>query len=185
MPDKADRKAAFSEIVSANAERVLSLALRITGDATLAQDISQDVFASAWHALGNRESVAAWPAYLRTATVRQALRYLRNRKPSSSEQLEAVVDPRPSPERTAEFRELESRVRGCLASLPEKQALAFALVKLDGLSYRECAEALSCAEATARVHAHRAMIALARMLRGDKPPARSGTNKPSITREEV
>jgi len=39
-------------------------------------------------------------------------------------------------------------------------------VKIQGLSYRECAESLGCSESAARVHVHRAAHALAKMLNG-------------------
>ena len=174
MPDdKREREAAFEGVVRENAGRVLSLALRMTGDASAAQDVSQEVFASVWRAFGRGGAPASWPAYLHTATVRAALTFLRKRAPSSNAALDAVQDrAHPEPGASAELCELQSLVRDALAKLPEKQAMAFALVKLDGSSYRECAETVGCSEDAARVHAHRAMLAVARALHSYAPRAR-------------
>jgi RNA polymerase sigma factor (sigma-70 family) len=171
MPDdKREREAALEAVVRENAGRVLSLALRMTGDANAAQDVSQDVFASVWRAFRSGGGPASWPAYLHTATVRNALTYLTKRAPSSNAALDAVEDrPHRQPDASAELRELQGLVRAALAKLPDNQALTFALVKLEGLSYRECAEALGCSEDAARVHAHRAMLAVARELRSYAP----------------
>jgi len=178
MPeDKREREAAFAAVVRENAGRVLSLALRITGDANAAQDVSQDVFASVWRMFQRGGRPVSWPAYLHAATVRCALACLKVRAPSSSEDLDTIEDgAHPRPDESAQLRELQALVRDSLARLPETQSLAFALAKLDGLSYRECAQAMGCSEDAARVHAHRAMLAVAKTLRSYAPPMRVAAN---------
>ena len=52
-----------------------------------------------------------------------------------------------------------------LANLPEKQAEVFILSRIEGLEYKDIAEAMSCSEATIRVHLHRAMMRMARELK--------------------
>jgi RNA polymerase sigma factor (sigma-70 family) len=175
MPEnESEREATFEAVVNESARMVLTLALRITGDPNVAQDVSQDVFASVWSMFHRGGSPASWPAYLRTVTIRHALVQLKKRSRSSDERLDDVVDrAHPQPEESAELRELQRFVRDSLARLPKKQAMSFALVKLDGLSYRECAEVVGCSQDAARVHAHRAMLAVARMLGSYAPRKRT------------
>ena len=165
--DGAVLAAEFERLVQGDADRVLTLALRIVGDRSTAHDVSQEVFLSAWRTLSMGRPVANWPAYLRTSTVRESLRQMRLRSPSGHDRLLAVEDPaRNSPQEAASRRELEDAIRRCLVKLSEKQALAFTLTKIEGLSYRECAESMGCSENAARVHVHRAAQALARLLDG-------------------
>jgi RNA polymerase sigma-70 factor (ECF subfamily) len=165
--DDALLAAEFERIVQGDADRVLTLALRIVGDRSTAHDVSQEVFLSAWRTLSRKHPVRNWPAYLRTVTVRESLRQMKLRTPSGHEGLDGIADSaRNSPPQAASRRELEDAVRRCLVKLSEKQALAFTLTKIEGLSYRECAESMGCSENAVRVHVHRAAHALARLLDG-------------------
>jgi RNA polymerase sigma-70 factor (ECF subfamily) len=53
--------------------------------------------------------------------------------------------------------------------LPERQAAAVALHYLEDLSIADIADAMACAEGTAKVHLHKARLALAHHLRSQEP----------------
>jgi RNA polymerase sigma-70 factor (ECF subfamily) len=152
----------FEGVVREQAHGVLTLALRLTGDRHAAEDVSQEVFAALWRAFGGLNGDTNWRAYLYRATVRQAMRQVRRRPPGQSG-LESAQD---AQARQPEPSELEDRIRQALARLPHKQSAAFTLVRLNGLSYAEAAGTIGCSEAAARVHVHRAGVALRRKLQG-------------------
>lgn len=57
------------------------------------------------------------------------------------------------------------RLRGALGKLSPKQRAAVLLQAQEGLSSREIAAVLNCSEATARVHVHRAVLELRKVLK--------------------
>ena len=160
----------FEKIVRSHARAVLSLALRLVGDANDAQDISQEVFISVWRVFERGAAVRDWGGYLRTAAARASLRHVAARKPPGEDCPDAVEDRKsPSPEHRASLQEFQDEFRRCMTRLPERQALAFALVKIQGVSCRECAEAMNCSEEAVRFLVHRAVHSLARLLRRHAP----------------
>jgi RNA polymerase sigma-70 factor (ECF subfamily) len=60
--------------------------------------------------------------------------------------------------------ELQQKLAAALARLPQRQADAFVLARIEGLEAAEIAGILGCSEATVRVHLHRAVLRLAREL---------------------
>lgn len=67
-------------------------------------------------------------------------------------------------ESTAEAREVQLAVRSAMARLPEEQRSAVALVLVEGLSYREAAEALGVPEGTLTSRLSRGRAALQALL---------------------
>ena len=158
----------FERLVRENAARVLATAQRVLGDADAAQDVSQEVFVAVWKAFERLDGGTNWPAYLRSAAVRRAVRELRRRKPENSAELDRLADSGTAAD-GASLGELQGALRRALARLPERQGCAFAMVKLDGLSYGECAKTMRCSEGAARVNVHTAMRKLAKMLKDHAP----------------
>ena len=61
-------------------------------------------------------------------------------------------------------RERRAQVSAAIARLPRTQALAILMHAVQEMSYADIADALGCAEATARTHAARARNRLRRLL---------------------
>jgi RNA polymerase sigma factor (sigma-70 family) len=91
---------------------------------------------------------------VRTVAVREAWRVAQRRGREGGALLDTAV------ERTDPDVDLERAI----ASLPPQQRAAIALHYLDDAPVAEVALALGCAEATARVHLHRARLRLAELL---------------------
>ena len=156
---------AFKTIVDEHGQQVLNLALRILSDPETAQDVHQEVFLAVWRRWHTFNGQTNWKAYLYRATVRKAIELAKRsrkmpladasaRDPAFSERPDARV-------RTAELQE---KLAGCLAELPQRQADVFVLSRIEGLSHHEIAEILGCSQKTVRVHLYRAMKRLARSL---------------------
>jgi len=163
--ERSEALSRFGDLVREHAHSVLGLALPLVGDTSAAHDVSQEVFLAVWRVFGRKGQDMNWSAYLYRATIRESLRFARRGRQSSDDGLDSVADARFSaPDEEASLKEMQQDLRKCLSRLPEKQASAFVLAKIQGMSYRKCGAALGCSEQSARVHAHRAMKRLAGML---------------------
>ena len=157
----------FESLVNEHSRRVLNCALRILGNAELADDVHQEVFMAIWRRWNKYDGQVKWSAYLYKVTVRKAIELARRSRlgPDFGWELEHQVT---SQEPDADIRaaELQQKLTLCLAKLPERQAEVFVLSKIEGLGYEAIAEILGCSQKTARVHLHRAVKQLARDLSG-------------------
>ena len=61
-------------------------------------------------------------------------------------------------------RELEAKIRETLADLPGNQRAALVLSRVDGMSYREVAEALECSESAVKSLVFRATATMRKQL---------------------
>ncbi len=155
----------FDEVVREYAGEVLSLATRISGDVNVAQDVSQEVFLATWRTLGATDDSVNWRAYLYRATVRETLKQVRRRPKVDGTGFASRADSRnATPEEQATLSEFRQALRRCIADLPRKQGMAFSLVKIQGMSYADCARVLDCSEVAVRVHVHKAARRLAEKL---------------------
>jgi RNA polymerase sigma-70 factor (ECF subfamily) len=150
----------FEDVYRARYLPLLKLALVLSGSHHAAEELVQDTFLAAyrqWDSVSRYEYPEAW---LRRVVINKANSRLRRSYAEARARLrwsagrsEAVA----MPEATVDFwKELRS--------LSKRQAQALALHYLDGCSTAEIAEALGCAEATARVHLYRGRTAMAARL---------------------
>jgi RNA polymerase sigma factor (sigma-70 family) len=139
----------FERLFVAEYPRVRAVARRVLGDANLAEDVAQDVFA-AFHRSQRADAPYA-AAWLHAAAVHTALNVLRgNRRRLGREEREARAteslrtgDERHSdPQAHLESEERRREVRDALRRLPIKKASVLAL-RYGGLTYAEVAAALN------------------------------------------
>ena len=149
----------FESLVTEYSRQVLTTALRVVGDAALANDVHQEVFLAIWRRWHKYDGKTNWRPYLYRATVRKAIELakLRRRNEPLTE-YPAVSETPDGPIRTVE---LQGRLAGCLGKLPRRQAEVFVLARIEGLPHDEIARMLGCSEKTVRVHLHRATKKLA------------------------
>jgi RNA polymerase sigma factor (sigma-70 family) len=122
-----------------------SLARRILTDATLAQDVVQEVFLSLWRNAGRFDAGRGTLAtYLLSMTHHRAVDAVRReenlrRWRTTDEVLEFEPDPRAGVEDEVEAAERREQVRAALAELPPAQREALALAYFGGYTQREVA----------------------------------------------
>ena len=159
----------FSGLVEAHQPRLLALARRLVWDSEEARDVLQFALADAWARRASLKDPAAAPAWLRRIVVHRAISVLRRRRLFRAVGALFLVEPEPAPvpdEQLSQAQHL-SGLGTALEKLPARQAAAFSLRYLEGLSFEEVASALGCEKGTARVHVQRAVTAL--RLRGVLP----------------
>ena len=122
---------------------VVRIAFGVVGDAQAAQDVAQDVFISAFRRFpepGESDHARAW---VRAAAAHTALNAIRGERRRERRQRSAAVEvPAAGPEETVLDAESRTEVRRALSRLPRKAA-AVLVLRHNGLSYAEVAEAMN------------------------------------------
>ncbi|MFJ3719453.1 RNA polymerase sigma factor [Streptomyces sp. NPDC090057] len=124
--------------------RVFGVAMAVTGDPQLAEDIAQQTFERAWrHAQiydSRRGSVTTWLTTIAHNLAIDAVRARRTQAvaPEDLEALLGVVTE--TPERWALADEASSQLRAALARLPREQARALVMAGVYGMTAQQIAE---------------------------------------------
>lgn len=143
--------------------------VRMSGDATLAEDLAQDVAYQIWRALPgrrfpNRRALNAWVYTVAANAFRMHVR----RKRSSEVPLDAEIDlpagDECDPLRSAERSDLALRVRKAVESLPEPERQALLMKAFGDLRYQEISAATGEPVGTVKWRISRAYAWLRRLL---------------------
>jgi RNA polymerase sigma-70 factor, ECF subfamily len=141
---------AFEVFYDRHGGAAYSLAYRIVGDRSGAEDVVQEAFLSIWRSGARydraRGSVRAWTLGIVRNRAIDALRRQSGGAPKLDFNDEAALEQRPAPELTDEQalqRESASELRGALSELPDEQSKVIQLAYFGGFSHSEIAEMLS------------------------------------------
>ncbi len=160
--------AAFEELYRAHAGKLFSVACRMLGNPTEAEDLLQEIFLSAHRKLDGFRGESALGTWLYRLATNHCLDYLRSRA-ARTNQLTDVLDDEPSlyeagSSGLAEQTVLKMDLERAMARLPEGCRAAFVLHDVQGLEHREVAEVLGIAEGTSKSQVHKARLRLRAML---------------------
>ena|SRR5215211_855309 len=177
LPDRLarDLDGSFEELVRGHERLVFGLALRVVGDRADAEEVAQDTFERAYHALAGYPAERVAAMRLRPWLARIALNLARNRlrrRPPPARPLEdghgqplAVAAPAAAePAEVAERGQERDFWAGLLAGLPRPYREAVVLRHVEGLPYGEVAEVLGRPVGTVKTHVHRGVRQLRVML---------------------
>ena len=160
--------AAFESIYRAHAGRLYSVACRVLGNPTDAEDLLQEIFLAAHRKLETFRGESALGTWLYRLAMNLCLDHLRSRATRSGQLTDALDDEyglddsgsRRLAERTVARMDLER----AMAQLPEGCRTAFVLHDVEGLEHREIADILGIAEGTSKSQVHKARMRLRAML---------------------
>lgn len=165
---RAGDMSALESLYRAHFSALCRYATRLTGSATVAEEVVEDVFLRVWEKRRQLAIRTSMRAYLFGAVRRECL--LHHRTEANRERLvRAAADgvgyagmpaAAASPEAELEAAELADLMRAALAALPERPREAFGLKRGHGMSQAEIAETMGIAESTVEKHLARAMEAL-------------------------
>jgi RNA polymerase sigma-70 factor, ECF subfamily len=144
---------AFERLYREHAGRVYGLCLRMTRDAQLAEDCTQETFINAWRALAKFETRSSLSTWLHRIAVNVTL--ARRRRATPVEPL-PQEDEGESLEWTLETPVEVAEIEGAIGELPEGARDALVLHALYGYSHGEAAQMLGIAEGTCKAQLHRA-----------------------------
>ena len=146
----------FENLVDEHQSMVFSLALRMTGDRGLAEEIAQDVFLELDRNLGKLEGPLHAMHWLRRVAMSRsadALRKKRVRRMDFWVEIEESHGARPEPA----VSPLGARLEGLLATLPEAQRAALVLRYQEDLTPEEIAAVLDAPLATVKSQLQRGL----------------------------
>jgi RNA polymerase sigma-70 factor (ECF subfamily) len=160
--------AAFEEVYRTHSGRLYSVAFRMLGNATDAEDLLQEIFLAAHRKLDSFRGDSALGTWLYRLAVNLCLDYIRSRTgraiqvtdPLDDEPGLADAGSRGLAERTVAKMDLER----ALAQLPEGCRMAFVLHDIEGLEHQEVAAAMGIAEGTSKSQVHKARLRLRALL---------------------
>lgn len=149
--------------------RVYGFALRRSGSAQVAEEVTAATFEKAWRAMPGFEwrggGVEPWlfsiAASELTSLYRREARPRRPRAQAALQSLAGPADPGPDDPRDPGQA---VALRSALAQLPDRYQRALALRYLSGLSNEAAAEAMGCSRPVMAVTLHRALTALRRVM---------------------
>jgi RNA polymerase sigma-70 factor, ECF subfamily len=172
---------ATEALVDAYGDRVYRLAIRITGNASDAEEVVQDTLWTASRKIDTFRGTAAFGSWVYRITANAAYQKLRGRRskrnevswddlaPAFDEQgqhAEVAVDWSKRLEDPAIEGELKSVLCGAIDELPADYRTAFLLHDVEGLSNPEIAQTLQVTLAAIKSRVHRARLFLRRRLAG-------------------
>lgn len=161
--------AAFAEVYDWLAPKLLGFLFRQTRDRARAEDLVQQTFlqmhcARATYMTG--ADVLPWAFAIARRLSIDAHRRGKREVRDDDRQDEALAEG-DAPDEVLRGKQAAEIIQQTLDALPEAQRIAFELVKLDGLTLAETAEALGTTVMAVKLRAHRAYEALRGALRED------------------
>ena len=173
-----DQKA-FELLVIKYQRRIQRLIGRMVRDVDLVEDIAQETFIRAYRALAQFRGDAqfyTWLYRIAVNTAKKALMELK-RNPTVSENsfksadddetspLENELTSSETPEALLASKEIAVMVNAAMEALPEELRQAITLREIEGLSYEEISDVMSCPIGTVRSRIFRAREAIAEKLK--------------------
>ncbi len=167
------RRETYEDTIDTHYASIYRLLLFLTRDASLAEDMTQEVFASAWAAIQGFRGEASVKTWLRRIAYNLFLDAQRRRKRE-----EAFAgglrtgEPETEPDPLAQIvtdEHLERMFRA-MANLDEQERAVLLLHYLDGLSYREMARVLDRTAGTLKWMTHQALEKLRAQVIGKAEP---------------
>ncbi len=132
-------ESAFHPVYEAYSARLFTFILRMVGRRAIAEELAQEVWMRLAVRAGSLRGDTRLEAWLFTVARNLCISYWRTRgvegvQDSDRETLEAVQERAPSPDRSAESRELHARLEHALARLPRPYREALLLVGVEGMT---------------------------------------------------
>jgi RNA polymerase sigma-70 factor (ECF subfamily) len=160
--------AAFEGIYRAHSGRLYSMACRMVGNPSDAEDLLQEIFLAAHRKLDSFRGESALGTWLYRLAMNLCLDHLRSRAARAG-QLTDALDDEPAmadagSRRLAERTVAKMDLERAMAQLPEGCRTAFVLHDVEGLEHREVAAMLGIAEGTSKSQVHKARLRLRAML---------------------
>ncbi|HID57207.1 TPA: sigma-70 family RNA polymerase sigma factor [Candidatus Poribacteria bacterium] len=159
---------AFEQIFYRYQKKVYNVAYRMTGNRETAEDMTQEVFLRLFQKIRKFRGKSSFSTWLYRLTVNLCLDHLRKRNAHLSESLEDVEEGDlaygKTPEEELILKERREAVQRIINSLPDKLRAIIILREIEGLSYRELAEAMGCSMGRVKSLLHEARMELKRRI---------------------
>jgi RNA polymerase sigma-70 factor, ECF subfamily len=160
--------ASFEELYRRHMRRVYALCLRMTGDATEAEDLTQEVFTHLFRKLGSFRGESAFTTWLHRLAVNLVLAHFRKRQSrpqftaQDDETPEEIVRGTENPSSMPVFDRLA--LEKAIAQLAPRYRQVFVLHDVEGFEQEEIAQMLGISVGTSKSQLHRARLNLRKLI---------------------
>ncbi|OFI32240.1 RNA polymerase sigma factor [Alteromonas lipolytica] len=150
--------AAYRQLYERFVGQVFALSYRLTGDAALAEDATQEVFVQVWQKLTNFSGKSQFSTWLHSVTANVTIDYLRKQRGWFKRMfsLEKEFEQQLRAEPACDISALDK----CIVKLPERARLVFVLHAIEGYRHDEIGRMLNMATGTSKAQYHRARTLL-------------------------
>lgn len=174
--------AAFERIYRLHSRRVYALCLRMSGNPTEAEDLTQDVFLQLFRKIGTFRGESAFSTWLHRMSVNIVLMRFR-KQPKTETSLDSITNPEDESGRSPEeFGGPDLRLNGVIDRVALQAAInelapgyraMFILHDIQGYKHHEIARMFGCTAGNSKSQTHKARIQLRELLQktlGDSKP---------------
>ena len=165
-------EAAFEQLYEAHKRRVFSLCLRMIGDPSRAEDLSQQAFLQLFRKIGSFRGQSAFSTWLHRLVVNVVLMHLRKKGLDvvPLEETDSSRDERPRKEYGSVDRHLAGSVdritlQRAIDGLPPGYRRIFVLHDVEGFEHNEIARMTKCSVGNSKSQLHKARLKLRESLR--------------------
>ncbi len=157
-----DRRA-FERLYRDNVNRVYAICMRMCGDRTVAEELTQDAFVRTWERLPQFRGDSAFSTWLHRLTVNVVLEARRSdRRRRSRIEDEDQLDVAPIAPRSNDAERMD--LTAAIAALPPGARTVFALHDVEGFKHEEIARMLDITSGGSKAQLHRARRLLREVL---------------------
>jgi RNA polymerase sigma-70 factor, ECF subfamily len=188
---------AFERIYRLHNRRIYALCLRMAGNSTQAEDLTQDVFLQLFRKIGTFRGESAFSTWLHRMSVNIVLMRFR-KKPKTETSLESITKPEDESGRPPEeFGGPDRRLNGVIDRVAPQAAIKglapgyramFILHDIQGYKHAEIAEMFGCSTGNSKSQTHKARIQLRESLQrtlGDGSHRRGNPTGGSLALDEL
>jgi RNA polymerase sigma-70 factor (ECF subfamily) len=161
---RAGQRKAFDQLVLRHQRKVYAITFRMTSNHDDADDLAQEVFLAAYHAIERFDENQSFIAYLSRIAINLSINHLRRKKrwlnitsrrrDETGREIMGAKDT--GPQQQLEQRELMDRLSSAIQSLPPHQKAVLILKVYHEMSYEDIASALKISIGTVMSRLHRA-----------------------------
>lgn len=159
---------AFEMIYQRYHRRTYSLALRMTGSQTEAEDLTQEVFIQLFRKVGSFRGDSAFSTWLHRMTVNQVLMHFRRRSVKNERTSEDGEMPEQTVRGTANPNKMQVidriALKNAIAELPNGYRNVFVLHDVEGFEHEEVARIMGISVGTSKSQLHKARLKLRGLL---------------------
>ena len=181
---------AFERIYRSYCKRIYALCLRMVGNPTEAEDLTQEAFLLVFRKIGTFRGESAFSTWLHRLALNVVFMHMRKRKlPGAAlETTKELDDERQAPEKQVGGRDIaltglidRFNLERAVDQLSETCRMVFVLHDIQGYKHNEIAGIMDSSVGTSKVRLHRARLQLRELLRESKDCLSAGYASPGQT----
>ncbi|MCX7714412.1 MAG: sigma-70 family RNA polymerase sigma factor [Clostridia bacterium] len=156
---------AFNQLVQLYQSKVINIAYGLLSNTEDAADAAQDTFIKIYRSISSFKGKSSLSTWIYRITVNVCTDILRKRGKQNifsinthtedDEREFDIKDPSHTPDELAEITEMQKEIRSAIASLPHDYKIVVVLYDIEGLSYNEISQILSCPIGTVKSRLNR------------------------------